>query len=85
MQRLTSSGSVSFKLQPKAPSHLVSAPDPSTVEEGEGEEGESCEPTPKRQRMDEEEEEEGGDGGEADNDIIGDKVGVCSGIQNNYV
>ena len=83
LQRLTSSGSVSFKLQPKAPSHLVSVPDPSTVEEEEeeeGEEGEGCEPTPKRRRMDEEEEEEGGGGGEADNDIIGDKVGVCSGI-----
>ena len=74
---------MSFKLQPKAPSHLVSAPDPSTVEEeGEGEEGEGCEPTAKRRRMDE---EEGGDGGEADNDIIGDKVGVCSGIQSNHV
>ena len=72
---------MSFKLQPKAPSHLVSAPDPSTVEEeGEGEEGEGCEPTAKRRRMDEEEEEEEAGGGEADNDIIGDKVGVCSGI-----
>ena len=35
--------------------------------------------------MVEEEEEEGGDGGEADNDIIGDKVGVCSGIHSIFM